>query len=253
MSISMLPEWAVLFMLVFARIGVLVMLMPGTGEPTIPARVRLSIGLLVALLITPTVQPLFRFDPADSAQIINLLIVEMLIGLMIGIFVRLALTALQTAGIVIANQLALSFAQTIDPSQGQNSATFANFMTILGMALVFALDLHHLSIRALFDSYQIFQPGAPPAMGDASALIVRGVAQSFVVGIQIAAPFLAFGVVFNLGLGVLSRLIPQMQVFFIAMPATIILGFAIFLAVLSILMLGFLDHLEITINEFIPG
>jgi flagellar biosynthesis protein FliR len=250
-TVTILPEWAASFLLVFARIGVLVMLMPGTGERGIPARIRLSIGLLVTLLMLPAVQPLFRVDPNDLPTLIRLLLVEVLIGLMIGTFVRMSLTALQTAGVVIANQLALAFAQTIDPSQGQNSVTLANFMTILGLTLIFAMDLHHLSIRGLFDSYRILTPGVLPPVGDASALVLRGVADAFVVGMQISAPFMGFAIIFNIGLGMLSRLMPQMQVFFLAMPATIILGFLIFLVVIGVLMLGFVEHVETTINEFI--
>ncbi len=251
MNITLLPEWAASFVLVFARIGVLVMLMPGTGERGISARVRLALGVLVTLLILPAVQPLFRIDVEDTPALVRMLLIEVLIGLMIGTFVRLSLTALQTAGVIIANQLALAFAQTIDPSQGQNSVTLANFMTILGLTLIFAMDIHHLSIRGLFDSYQVLAPGTMPAVGDASELIVKGVSQAFVVGMQIAAPFMAFAIVFNIGLGLLSRLMPQMQVFFLAMPATIILGFMIFLVVIGVLMLGFVEHVESTINQFI--
>ncbi len=162
MNFAILPEWAASFVLVFARIGVLVMLMPGTGERGIPARVRLSLGLLVALLILPAVQPSFRIDINDTPGYVRMLLVEILIGLMIGTFVRLSLTALQTAGVVIANQLALAFAQTIDPSQGQNSVTLANFMTILGLTLIFR-DGYPPSLHpGLFDSYQIIAPGSMP-------------------------------------------------------------------------------------------
>jgi flagellar biosynthesis protein FliR len=250
-NISILPQWAAAFVLVFARIGVLVMLMPGTGERGIPARMRLSLGLLVSLLILPTVQPLFRINVENTSALVDMLLIELLIGVMIGTFVRLSLTALQTAGVIIANQLSLAFAQTIDPTQGQNAVTLANFMTMLGLTLIFALDLHHLSIRGLFDSYQILAPGTPPVVGDASELIVRGVSQSFVIGMKIAAPFMGFALIFNIGLGLLSRLMPQMQVFFLAMPATIILGFMIFLAVIGVLMLGFVENVEMTITEFI--
>jgi flagellar biosynthesis protein FliR len=250
-NISILPEWAAAFMLVFARIGVLVMLMPGTGERGIPVRIRLSLGVLVSLLMLPAVQPLFRVNVSDGAGLIRMLLIEVGIGLMIGTFVRMSLTALQTAGVIIANQLSLAFAQMVDPSQGQNSVLLGNFMTILGLALIFALDLHHLSIRGLFDSYQVLAPGALPPVGDASELVLKGVSDAFVVGMQISAPFMAFAIVFNVGLGLLSRLMPQMQVFFLAMPASIILGFAIFLLVIGVIMLGFLEHVESTINQFI--
>jgi flagellar biosynthesis protein FliR len=251
MNISIFPELAAGFILIFARIGVLVMMMPGTGERAIPVRMRLALGILVTLTIMPAVQPLLKINAADPLGLVSFLLVEVLIGLMLGTFVRFALTALQSGGVIIATQLGLAFAQTVDPTQDQNSATFANFMVVLGLTLIFALDLHHLSIRALYDSYQIFAPGTLVAPGDASQLIVKAAADSFRVGVQLSAPFLVFGVVFNAGLGILSRLMPQMQVFFVAMPASILLGFAILLAIISVLMVGFLDHLEATLNTLI--
>jgi flagellar biosynthetic protein FliR len=251
MDVNALPELAAAFVIVFARIGVLVMMMPGTGERVIPVRIRLAFGLLVTLLMLPVVRPMLTIESGDLPALLRLLIVEILIGLMIGLFVRLALTALQTAGVIIANQLALAFAQSIDPTQGQNSLTFANFMTVFGLTLIFATDLHHLSVIGLFDSYRIMPPGAAPAMGDAAALMTQGAADAFRIGVQISAPFLVFGIVFNLGIGVLSRLMPQFQVFFLSMPATILVGFAIFALLVGVLMTGFLAHVEDVIGRFI--
>jgi flagellar biosynthetic protein FliR len=82
-----------------------------------------------------------------------------------------------------------------------------NFLTLLGITLVFATDLHHLVIAGMNDSYTIFQPGEMPLVGDAAQHVTRIVATAFRIGIQLSAPFLVFGLLFNLGLGVLSRLI----------------------------------------------
>ena len=225
MTIRLIPEFAVVLLLVFARVGTLMMLMPGLGERTIVMNTRLALAFLTTLVIVPLVRPMVSASPSDIPVLINLLLTELLIGGMIGISARLALSALQTAGVIVANQLALSYAQTLDPtSPGQQAATIGNFLTMLGVTMIFELDLHHMALAAIFDSYKIFLPGTLPLASDALTLVTDVIVGSFKLGIQISAPFLVFGLVFNAGLGILARMMPQLQVFNIAQPATIVLG-----------------------------
>jgi flagellar biosynthetic protein FliR len=177
---------------------------------------------------------------------------ELLIGAMLGMTGRLMMSALQVAGTAIANQMGLGFVTAVDPTQDQQGALIGNFLAVLGITLIFATDLHHLVIAALNDSYALFAPGTVPLAGDMAALTTRTVAAAFTIGIQLAAPFLVFGLLFNLGLGVLARLMPQMQVFFIGMPLTILLGFLILLLVLGAMMLAFLTSLEGVLRELAP-
>jgi flagellar biosynthetic protein FliR len=118
--------------------------------------------------------------------------------------------------------------------------------------MIFALDLHHLVITALNDSYTLFRPGEVPMIGDVAALMAKTVAAAFRIGVQLAAPFLVFGLLFNLGLGILSRLMPQMQVFFIALPAQIaivLIATAVTLGLaLNLFLDGFRDHLSIVVR-----
>ena len=146
------------------------------------------------------------------------------------------------AGSVIAQQLGLGFVTAVDPTQGTQGLIVGNFLTMLGITLFFATDMHHLVIAALNDSYDLFAPGEMPSTGDAAALITRTVSGAFRIGIQLSAPFLVFGLVFNVGLGVLSRLMPQMQVFFVALPLSILLGLICLAVVLGGMMGFFLDY-----------
>ena len=102
----------------------------------------------------------------------------------------------------------------------------------------------HLVIAALHDSYTLFAPGELMMSGDIAALMTRTVGAAFRVGVQLSAPFLAFGLLFNLGLGVLSRLIPQMQVFFIGLPLSILLGLLLLLLVIGTMMGTFVGYLS---------
>ena len=145
---------------------------------------------------------------------------------------------------MIAQQLGLGFVTAVDPTQGQQNVIVGNFLTVLGVTLIFATDLHHLVIAALNDSYTLFQPGDIPLLGDVAALTTRTVATAFRIGIQLSAPFLLFGLLFNLGLGILSRLMPQMQVFFVGIPLSILLGFLVLLLVIGAMMTTFLGSVE---------
>ena len=99
--------------------------------------------------------------------------------------------------------------------------------------MLFATDSHHLVIAALNDSYTIFSPGEVMPSGDVASLATRAFAAAFRIGMQLSAPFLVFGLVFNIGLGVLARLMPQMQVYFVGVPLSIMAGFLIFAVVLA--------------------
>ena len=171
---------------------------------------------------------------------------------MLGLTVRLMIAALQVAGSVVAQQLGLGFVTAIDPTQGQQSAIIANFLTMLGLTLIFTANLHNLVIAALNDSYALFRPGELPLLGDVAALTTGIVATAFRIGVQVSAPFIVFGLLFNVGLGVLSRLMPQMQVFFVGLPLSIIVGFLILLLVLGAMMGVFLGTVETTLRELAP-
>lgn len=137
---------------------------------------------------------------------------------------RLAISALGVAGSVVAQQMGVDFVTTIDLTQGQQGMLVGNFLTVLGITLIFATDLHLFVIAALNDSYRIFQPGEMPLVRDVTKHVTEIVTTAFRIGVQLAAPFLVFGFLFNLGLGVLSRMMPQMHVFFIGLPLSILLG-----------------------------
>ena len=243
-----LPELTTVFLLAFARIGTLVMLLPAIGERTIPARLRLTVGLLLTLILLPVVRPLLP-TVASPPAIVETLIGEIAVGLVLGVATRAVLAALQTAGTVVAQQLGLSYAMTVDPTLGGQEASIANFLTLLGIALIFATDLHHVAIMAIGDSYALLPPAGLPQTGDAAKLAVMAVARGFALGVKISAPFLAFAILFNLGLGILSRLMPQMQVFFLGLPLTMLLGMLILLAAIGVMMGLFLTDL----GGFIKG
>ena len=252
-DISLLPALAATFMLVFARIGAMVMLLPGLGEANIPVRIKLAIAILLTLVILPLHRAAYNIDMQSITALLVLMMHEIVIGIVLGATARVTLSALQVAGSVIAQQLGLGFVTTVDPTQGQQGLLIGNFLTILGLTLLFATDSHHLVIAALNDSYVIFSPGEAMASGDVASLATRAFTAAFKIGIQLSAPFLVFGIVFNIGLGVLARLMPQMQVYFVGVPLSILFGFLILAIVLVTMMGTFLDYFTGVMHQLIPS
>jgi flagellar biosynthetic protein FliR len=230
--------WAIA--LAFARIGALVMLMPGLGEAAVPARVRLGFALLLSIMLAPNAAPQPDDVWAASGQVIS----EIAVGLTLGGVARILMTGLATAGQIFGLETGLAFAQINDPTATQAGQIISVFLGLMGVTLVFATNLHHLFIGGIRDSYEVFAPGKAPIMGDAAELALRAFSDAFRIGVQIAAPVIVAGLVFRLGLGVLARLTPQIQVFFVALPLNIMGGFLILALGLSAGMLVWLERLQ---------
>jgi flagellar biosynthesis protein FliR len=251
-DVSFLPALGAAFLLIFARTGTMMMLLPGLGEQNISVRLRLTIALILAAVLVPLHRNAYHIEPGALGPAIVMLVEEIVIGAVLGMTARLTISALEIAGSVIAQQLGLGFVTAVDPTQGEQGVIVGNFLTMLGITLFFATDMHHLVIAALNDSYGIFEPGEVPASGDVAALVTRAVSGAFRIGIQLSSPFLVFGLLFNLGLGVLSRLMPQMQVFFIALPLSILVGFLFLLLALGAMMGLFLDYAGGVLHALAP-
>lgn len=213
--------------LVFARIGAMVMLMPGIGETVVPQRIRLSFAVLMAVLMAPIVGQSIVSVPSSVGALFGAVLHEVLIGLMIGLILKMFVSSLTTAGEIISIQTSLSFAQTVNPAGAPSSTAVATFLSMLGLVLIMVTDLHHLFIGAMVKSYDLFPFTRPLPVDDAATLAVRTVADSFKLGVQLAAPVLVFSIVFNLATGLVGRVMPSFQIFFVTSPLSVILGLSL--------------------------
>lgn len=251
MSFELLPATAYVYVLAFARMGSALMVLPALGEMSVSPRIRLVLGLAVTAVLAPQAAAAYGAMPLGLGGIVVGLLGEILTGLFIGLTARIFMSALQVAGTAIAFQSGLAFAMNVDPMQGVQGAIVAAYLSVLGTVMVFATDLHHLMLIALRDSYVLFPPHAAFPAADFLQLAVETVSGAFALGVQLAAPFLVFSLVFYLGVGILAKLIPQVQIFFVAMPANILLGFVLLFLLLGAVMLWFLDHFEAVLMRFI--
>lgn len=241
--------WQVLF--IFIRVGSAVMMMPGFGEAYVPGRMRIVFGMVLTLLIVPVVLDVIPPLPADPLTVFVLVAGEIAIGVFIGLIAQILLATLQTTGTIIAFMTSLANALAFNPATAQQSSTIGSFLGALGLLLIFMGDLHHLMIAAVVDSYTLFVPGQMPPVGDFADIMVRIVAGSFTVALQFSAPWILVGLIFYLGLGLLARLMPQMQVFFVAIPIQLLIGFALFLPVMSLMGITFLNYFQNTMERFL--
>lgn len=230
--------------MVFARIGSAFVILPTVGETFLNPRARLAFAAVVTLVAAPAVAPLIPPNPPVMGEMLGLIFIEILIGLFIGAVTRLLFTALSIAGSFYSFMAGLASAVMFNPLMADQGALLGVFFSLVGLLIMFATDTHHLLIRAVVESYIIFEPGMYPMVGDMADTVARSVAQAFKLGFQMAAPVIVISLMFYVLLGLLSRLMPQMQVFFVAMPLQILMGFFILMVTFSGMMLWFIEQYQ---------
>jgi flagellar biosynthetic protein FliR len=239
------------YFLVFARTGAMIMLLPSIGDAAVPTRVRLSLAIAVSLCFAPSVAHTYTATAPQSEIALGLLVgQEVVAGVLVGTMARIIVTGLSSAGYLIATQTGLAYAQSVDPTMGEQGAVVGNFFAILGTVVVFTTNSHHLAIGAISGSYTLLPPGAALPTNDMAELTLKLVSSSFLLGLQLAAPFLVFGFAVNAATGLLARMMPQLQIFFIAMPINILAGFLLIMLLLGSMMTIFLNYYTTEMARF---
>jgi len=239
------------FLIIFARVGAGIMVMPGIGESYISPRIRLMLALAIALILLPTFGYLVPEPPNSILTLFLLLMAEILVGLFLGILSRVLVSTLHVAGTIIAYQSSLALAAFFDATQNAQSTVIGNFLTISAIVLFFTLDIHHLMIQGLAGSYTLFAPGNYPITEDMAHYMMHTITQVFAIAVQLSAPHIVFALVFYLGSGVLSRLMPNMQVFFVLMPTQLVMGFFLLMAMLQSIMFNYAQFVEESLLAFL--
>ena len=241
---DLLPAGVFSILFVFARIGAAILSLPGFGEVFVPARFRLVLAILISILIVPMVSQKIPEASVSPIQLIILLFAEMAIGALIGLSAKIAILSLQTAGSFIAFMTSLANAFFSNPASAQQSSIYSSLLGMIGIVAIFATNTHHLALEALVESYIIFPPGSGFPPGDFASVFSDIIAESLVIAMKLAGPYFIVGLVFYLGLGLLARLMPQIQVFFLAIPLQIMMGIAILIPSISMMMYIFLEYYE---------
>ena len=222
--------WA--FMLVLCRTGAAVMLLPGLGESEPPAILRAGLAIGITVLLVPVVAPAIPAEPSGFIRLAGMIAAELLAGGLLGWLARLLALALPAAGQLISLMTGLSSVLQPDAMLGAQSAAIGKLFSMLSPVLILSTGLYSLPLGALAGSYAVFPAGGVLASGDLVETAVRAVSASFALALRLAAPFILLSVIWQLALGLLSRLVPQVQVYFLALPGQV-LGGLLLLALLG--------------------
>jgi flagellar biosynthesis protein FliR len=232
------------FLLVFARIGGAIMLMPGFSDATVSMNARIYIALGFSVVLTPFLASFLPAIPEQPVAFALLVGKELLVGVFIGLMTQVIINSMNVAGVTIAHVTSLSSAFTFNPQQASQLTVISGFLSVLAVVMIFVTDLHHMLLIGLVDSYRVFPTQNPLPVGDMTSTFAQSLGESFRVGLMMAAPFLIIGFGVFIAMGLVSRLVPQIQIFILSIPIQVITGLIVLMTTISALMLYFLQEYE---------
>lgn len=237
-------------LLVFCRLGSALMLMPGFGEMYVPMRLRLLLAIFFSIVLFPTLT--LPEVPTTVFGLVNLLLAEIMVGIFLGGLGRMLIAALHMAGMIIAYQsnLASLIVQDVAQIQGQASG-LGNFLSVSALVLLFVTDLHHLMLKSLVDSYTLFLPGTFPMVEDFSNHAASTLNRAFLIAMQLSAPHIVIGVILYLGAGIIARLMPGIQIFFLITAPQLLLSFFILMISFSAILMWYINYFRDTFATFV--
>mgnify|MGYP001579190431 FL=1 len=232
------------FILTFTRIGAAVTFMPGVGDSLTPQNIRLYIALGFSLVMAPFVSKYLPDPIPETPVLLSLVAMEFVIGIFFSTIARIFMAAMDTAGMIVSMASGLGNAQLFNPGFSTQGSLMGAFLSVTGVTLMFVTDLHHLLFYGIVGSYELFPVGKVPDTGSMAELMAQALSASFLIGIEVAAPFLVVSLLLYIGMGVLTRLMPQIQVFLLALPLQIILSLITLSLVSSAMFLFWLSKFE---------
>ncbi len=221
-QLGLKPDIIVKFLLVLLRISIVFMVLPVFGSKSLPVQFKIGLIVGITLILTPIVD-----IKIATNDIIMLVIRESLFSVVLGLTVRVLFFAIDAAGQVISTTAGMSMANVFNPEIGQ-STEISRFYSIVAVLLFFASNMHHYFIYALVKSFEY----VPIGKSDTSSIVQAGIklgAEVFILAVKLAAPVITIVMITNILMGILYKLIPQFNIFFVAYPLYLTLGFLVIL------------------------
>ena len=211
-----------LFFLVLLRVSTIVVMIPILGDRTTPVRVKGGLAIFITLLVLPSV------DPAAGADDLFALGLrmggEVLIGIILGFACRLAFTGIQMAGQLVGFQIGFSIVNIIDPLTSEQVSIVAELQYLFAGLLFLGVNGHHMLIQAVSESYSVLPVLGFHMTGELAQSLVDLSRNMFVIAVKISAPIVVALLFANIGLGLIARTVPQMNVFIVGFPLQIAIG-----------------------------
>jgi flagellar biosynthetic protein FliR len=239
---DLLQTWIISLLWPLTRVMGVIAVAPIFSRSSIPNKVKLGFGIMLTLIIVPTLPPLPQFE-IFSFQGLLILVQQLIIGLAIGFSMRLVFAAVDVAGQLIGMSMGLGFASFFDPSQGQSTAV-NRFLGLLAMLIFLSLDGHLMIVTAVANSF-VTMPIVVTGGGINPMKIAVWGEIIFSAGLLLALPAVAALLITNMALGILTRTAPQLNLFGIGFPITLSMGFLI----LALALPGMLRPIERIIEQ----
>jgi len=213
------------------RIGALIMAAPVFGARMVPMRVRAGLSVLVTLAMMP-ILPAPPAVEVFSAGAIMIIAQQILIGVMMGLALQIVMSAVITGGQLIAMQMGLGFAAMVDPQNGAQTPVLSQFYVLMVLLIFLSLNGHLVMLEVLRDSFVHIPIGKAVMPLDSIWLLIQWSGQIFAGAVGMAIPAIASLLIVNFAFGIMTRAAPQMNIFAIGFPITMMLGFGVILATL---------------------
>lgn len=224
---AQIDAWILAFMFPMARILALLATAPLFNNIALNMQTRLICGIAIAIALAPALPPLPHM-PADSWQAGATLLQETLIGTIMGFSLRIIFASIDIAGDLIGMQMGLSFAILYDPQTAGQTPVITNFLTLITMLIFLASNGHLLLISLLAESYELLPISTVPFAADSLRTVVASAAVLFSLGLMMSMPIVAALLITNIGLGVLTRVAPTLNLFAVGFIVTLTAGFIVF-------------------------
>ncbi len=239
------------FLFVFARLGGAFLFMPFYASVYIPARVRLIFALTLAVMLTPVLSGQMLLPPENVPELFRMLLIEITVGVFLGLFPFFLMTAIDLVGVNASMATSFSNATLLDPQTNVQSTVLTGFLTLCALLLIVTTDLYQILLGAVLASYEIFPVGEALLSGDMMQVLAKALSAAFTYGFQIGSPFIIMIILIYSSMGVMSRLMPQLNIIFIVMPLQVYLGLALLMVSLSVMMWWFLDFFRNNLLHFV--
>ncbi len=212
------------WLLILMRVAPVIFMMPLFHSKNIPNRVKAGLTMVIGLVLLPTVKAEVGPFPSEPLSFGFFTLSELMIGMLLGFSVRLVFGGLQLAGELAGFQMGFGMARVMDPQSGSESTVVSEFYYLIGLLLFLAVDGHHWFFRALTESFHLLAPGEFHFREGLARLLILLSGGMFVLALKIVAPILSIMVVVQIALGVIARMIPQVNLLMTSFPLTISLG-----------------------------
>jgi flagellar biosynthetic protein FliR len=239
------PREVIFFMLVLSRVAGIFATLPVFGGKVLPTRIKAMVVLMITLVCFPSLSVALPQMPSDAFSLALLAFSEIMIGLTLAFITQIIFAGVEFSGQIIGMQMGLTISSILDPTRGVQTQIMSVVQTLFATLMFLSLNIHHLFIRAIMDSFTVIPLGGWRLSGELVNFLVMRTADVFIIGIRLAAPVMVALLLTTVALGIMARAFPQMNIFMISLPLNVGLG----LIILGMTLTIFFHVLEVSFGQ----